>query len=154
MLLFFIIINIFLHLLYKFKSYNNKSMYIKENYNTEENTKGNYNLNINEKSDKKSNSKPKDIKYKKENINIFEKGYIKPKIFENKMKKKKKIPLYIFDIKIKEGLNKNIHVYEGDTSASIAKKLAEEYNLGNETQRKLENMIHEKLLEPLTKNDE
>ena len=134
--------------------YNNKSMYIKENYNTEENTKGNYNLNINEKSDKKSNSKPKDIKYKKENINIFEKGYIKPKIYENKMKKKKKIPLYIFDIKIKEGLNKNIHVYEGDTSASIAKKLAEEYNLGNETQRKLENMIHEKLLEPLTKNIE
>ena len=70
------------------------------------------------------------------------------------MKKKKKIPLYIFDIKIKEGLNKNIHVYEGDTSASIAKKLAEEYNLGNETQRNLENMIHEKLLEPLTKNIE
>ena len=134
--------------------YNNKSMYIKENYNTEENTKGNYNLNINDKSDKKSNSKPKDIKYKKENINIFEKGYIKPKIYENRMKKKKKIPLYIFDIKIKEGLNKNIHVYEGDTSASIAKKLAEEYNLGNETQRKLENMIHEKLLEPLTKNIE
>ena len=36
----------------------------------------------------------------------------------------------------------------------LQKKLAEEYNLGNETQRKLENMIHEKLLEPLTKNIE
>ena len=50
--------------------------------------------------------------------------------------------------------NKNDKVNERAISTEQGQKLAEEYNLGNETQRKLENMIHEKLLEPLTKNIE
>ena len=132
--------------------YNNKSMYINENYNTDENNKGNCNKNINDKSDKKFIFKKKCVENKIESINIIEKGNKKSKKCENKVKKK--IPLFIFDIKIKEGVNKNVYVYEGDTAESIAKKLAEENNMDIDTQRKIENIINEKLVEHVTKRKE
>ena len=50
--------------------------------------------------------------------------------------------------------NKNVYVYEGDTAESIAKKLAEENNMDIDTQRKIENIINEKLVEHVSKRKE
>ena len=55
---------------------------------------------------------------------------------------------------IKEGISKKINVFIGDTSKSLAKKLALEYNLDIETQKNLENIIHNQMIKPLSKIDE
>ena len=144
--------------------YNNKNMYINENKNTEENIMGNCNLCIDIIDDnKKKNNKNENANINKDinnngnkiiNINLEnkDKQNIEPKIEESEIKTKE--PLLIIDINIKEGVNKKIFVYAGDTSKSLANQIAKENNLDIDTQKKLENIIHEQMVKPLSKIDE
>jgi hypothetical protein len=144
--------------------YNNKNMYINENKNTEDNIMNNCNLciDIND-NNKKNNNKKEKTNIKKEtnnnsnkiiNINFESKDNkdIKPKNEKSEIKSKE--PLLIIDITIKEGVNKKIFVYAGDTSKSLANQIAKENNLDIDTQKKLENIIHEQMVKPLSKIDE
>ena len=144
--------------------YNNKNMYINENKNTEDNIMNNCNLCIDiNHNNKKNNNKKEKTNIKKEtnnnsnkiiNINFESKDNkdIKPKNEQSEIKSKE--PLLIIDITIKEGVNKKIFVYAGDTSKSLANQIAKENNLDIETQKKLENIIHEQMVKPLTKIEE
>ena len=73
---------------------------------------------------------------------------------ENGKGKEEKIPLLIIDIIIREGLRKNIFVFEGDTPRSLAQKFSKENNLDIETQRRLEESLHNYLKKLLTNIEE
>ena len=137
--------------------YNNHNIYIHENQTTEENVMENCNLFIDINKENKKMTNNKDYKTKDKNIPIKEniineKNDIEHSNSRNEIKSKD--PLLIIDLEIKEGLSKKIYVYMGDTSKSIAKQLALEYNLDDETQNKLENIIHNQMVKPLTKIEE
>ena len=73
---------------------------------------------------------------------------------ENGQEKKEKIPLLIIDINIKEGLKKKLFVFEGDTPQILAQKFGKENNLDLETQKHLEELIHNYLKNLLSNIDE
>ena len=137
--------------------YNNHNIYIHENQTTEENVMDNCNLFIDINKENKKLTNNKDYKTKDKNIPIKENIINEKNDIEHSNSRndiKSKDPLLIIDLEIKEGLSKKIYVYMGDTSKSIAKKLALEYNLDDETQNKLENIIHNQMVKPLTKIEE
>ena len=129
--------------------YNNNNIYINENQNTEENVMENCNLFV-DINNKQINNKNNDINLpiKDSSINIG-KSNVQSENGDNK-----KEPLLIINMNIKEGISKKINVFIGDTSKSLAKKLALEYNLDIETQKNLENIIHNQMVKPLSKIDE
>ena len=141
--------------------YNNKNIYNNENHNTEANLIENGKLYIDVKDNNKykiniNDYKKRDVNNNKNKIiNItFKKRKKETKNSENEIKNKNKEPLLVIDINIKEGFNKKIFIFAGDTSKSLAKKIAKENNLDIATQKNLENIIHEQMVKPLTKIDE
>ena len=54
---------------------------------------------------------------------------------------KEVIPLLIIDVNIGQGIKKKIFVYRGDTAEGLAEKFAKEYDLNEETKKKLEGLI-------------
>ena len=129
--------------------YNNNNIYINENQNTEENVMENCNLFV-DINNKQINNKNNDINLPiKESSSNIGKSNVRTENGDNK-----KEPLLIINMNIKEGISKKINVFIGDTSKSLAKKLALEYNLDIETQKNLENIIHNQMVKPLSKIDE
>ena len=129
--------------------YNNNNIYINENQNTEENVMENCNLFV-DINNKQINNKNNDINLPiKESSSNIGKSNVRSENGDNK-----KEPLLIINMNIKEGISKKINVFIGDTSKSLAKKLALEYNLDIETQKNLENIIHNQMVKPLSKIDE
>ena len=87
------------------------------------------------------------------NINN-EKNFLIENKVENGQEKEEKIPLLIIDINIKEGLKKKLFVFEGDTPQILAQKFGKENNLDLETQKHLEELIHNYLKKLLSNIDE
>ena len=108
------------------------------------------NINNHNNGKENSNGKSKSIG---NNINNEKNILIENKV-ENGQEKEEKIPLLIIDINIKEGLKKKLFVFEGDTPQILAQKFGKENNLDLETQKHLEELIHNYLKKLLSNIDE
>jgi hypothetical protein len=120
---------------------NNNNMHVKDNQNTQEKMteKCNLYVDVNNNGKKSTNELDNEIDIESRNSGNS---------------RKRKEPLLTIEVNITEGLKKMIYIFPGDTSKDLAQKFAEENNLDIETQNKLEKLIHEQMLKPLTKIEE
>ena len=120
---------------------NNNNMYVKDNQNTQEKMteKCNLNVDVNNNGKKSTNELDNEIDIESKNSGNS---------------RKRKEPLLTIEVNITEGLKKMIYIFPGDTSKDLAQKFAEENKLDIETQNKLEKLIHEQMVKPLTKIEE
>ena len=120
---------------------NNNNMHVKDNQNTQEKMmeKCNLYVDVNNNGKKSTNELDNEIDIESKNSGNS---------------RKRKEPLLTIEVNITEGLKKMIYIFPGDTSKDLAQKFAEENKLDIETQNKLEKLIHEQMVKPLTKIEE
>ena len=68
------------------------------------------------------------------------------KISEGIQEKENEIPLFIIDLKVKEGIIKKIFVYEGDTPEDLAEEFAKENNFDSKKKNELQKFIYNHML--------
>ena len=68
------------------------------------------------------------------------------KISERIQEKENEIPLFIIDVKVKEGIKKKIFVYEGDTPEDLAEEFAKENNFDSKKKNELQKFINNHML--------